>query len=651
MPIRLLRSAAAATATTLILTLPTGAPEAQQQRPLLVDGKRTVYQRVLTRPGTPRREARNGRVMGAYPAFQPLYVFARRGEWIEVGGAASLPPEAWVKKADVIPWRHNIVAAFANPANRTRQLLFRDRESLERLIGHESLVSLSARWRQSVEQGRTPRESGVISIEPAEYVDINDRETFYVLPILEFIEDFHPMNAEAFLKMRVVSIPLTEDEAPEEAAQEEALRKADAGIVIVLDATQSMEPYIEETLEAVREMVERIKGGSIGDRVNFGIVGFRDNPEAAPGLEYRVRVFAPLSRGAGVDAPLNALARMKAARVSSPGFDEDSLAAIRHVLEKTDWAPDNHGFAKKLVILVTDAGPKRPGDRNAETDITPAALRDMAKELGVGMIAIHLQTPDGIANHEYAAAKYRALTSRHGFVYHYPVTGGREEFGAEIRSTITRVMTQLENNLRGELTEIPLPDASGELPEGAELDVLGLAMELAYLGEMLDTRAPDLFQAWIADRALEDARKVAVEPRLLMTKNQLSTLREVLGAVLEVGERTQVGGSETDFFSQLKGAVSRMATDPRMLVNAEFETLGSAFGEFLEGLPYRSRVMEITEERWENMGTGRRQIIDDLRGRSLLYQRWHDDPDRWVPLYDGAPDGEHVFAMPFAALP
>ena len=295
--------------------------------------------------------------------------------------------------------------------------------------------------------------------------------------------------------------------------------------------------------------------------------------------------------------------------------------------------------------------PSRPGIRNAESDITAVALREMAKEMGVGLMVIHLLTPGGIANHDYAARQYRELTSFLDYTYHYPVEGGREEFGQKIRSTITQVLGQLETNLRGELTEIPNPGADGELPDGAELDVLGLAMELAYLGEVLDTRAPEVFKAWASDRALEDARKIAVEPRLLMTKNQLSTLREVLASVLEVGEQTQGTGAAGDFFSQLKGAVSRMATDPRMLVNAEFETLGGAFGEFLDGLPYRSRVMEVTEDRWENMGTGRRRIIDDLRGRFLLYERWHDDPDLWVPLYDNAPDGEHVFAMPFEALP
>ena len=316
-----LRPAVLVAAGMLIAILQVGMPAAQELRPLLVEGKSTVYQRVLTRPATSRHDVPDGPVKGAYPAFQPLYVFARDGGWVEVGGASALPPEGWVREAEVIPWRHNIVAAFANPANRDRQLLFRDLESLERLLYHESLVSLAARWRQSAEVGDTPPDSGVISIEPAEYVDINDLDTFYVLPILEFIEDFHPMNAEPFLKMRVVSVPLSDEDPVDHKPQLEALRQADAGIVIVLDATQSMEPYIQETLEAVREMIERIKGGSIGDRVNFAVVGFRDNPGAAPGLEYRVRVFAPLSREAGIDAPLNALARMKAARVSSPGFE------------------------------------------------------------------------------------------------------------------------------------------------------------------------------------------------------------------------------------------------------------------------------------------------------------------------------------------
>ena len=146
---RLLRFSALLAIGVLAAAFAAVAPEAQERRPLLVEGKKTVFQRVLTRPGVPRRDARHGRQTGSYPAFQPLYVFAREGGWLEVGGAAALPPEGWVREADVIPWRHNIVAAFANPAGRERQLLFRNLESLERLLYHESLISIAARWRQA----------------------------------------------------------------------------------------------------------------------------------------------------------------------------------------------------------------------------------------------------------------------------------------------------------------------------------------------------------------------------------------------------------------------------------------------------------------------------------------------------------------------
>ena len=99
-----------------MLALLFGAAElrAQVERPLLVEGTNTVLQRVLTRPGVSRRDGPGGDVIGHYPAFQPLYVFAREGTWIRVGGAANLPPEGWVSEETVIAWRHNIVAAFAN---------------------------------------------------------------------------------------------------------------------------------------------------------------------------------------------------------------------------------------------------------------------------------------------------------------------------------------------------------------------------------------------------------------------------------------------------------------------------------------------------------------------------------------------------------
>ena len=40
-----------------------------------------------------------------------------------------------------------------------------------------------------------------------------------------------------------------------------------------------------------------------------------------------------------------------------------------------------------------------------------------------------------------------------------------------------------------------------------------------------------------------------------------------------------------------------------------------------------------------------------MRQKLTQYRKWLFDPTVWTPLYDGAPDGEMVFAMPFDVLP
>jgi serine/threonine-protein kinase PpkA len=194
-----------------------------------------------------------------------------------------------------------------------------------------------------------------------------------------------------------------------------------------------------------------------------------------------------------------------------------------------------------------------------------------------------------------------------------------------------------------------LEAAEGDLAEAAALDTL--AMQLAYLGRLQDERAPDVFKAWIADRALEDTTKSAVEVRLLITKNQLNSLRDVLREIVDAGEATRTDSAA--FFDQVRGALAAMARgEEGHLINAQFGTLGDALGEFMDGLPYRSPLLDITPERWLNTSTvDQRVILDRLRSRLRLFERVHDDPANWTALYADAPPGEMVYAMPLGYLP
>jgi hypothetical protein len=43
--------------------------------------------------------------------------------------------------------------------------------------------------------------------------------------------------------------------------------------------------------------------------------------------------------------------------------------------------------------------------------------------------------------------------------------------------------------------------------------------------------------------------------------------------------------------------------------------------------------------------------VDNLYQKQVQYLKWLQDSSVWTPLYEGAPDGEYVFAMPFDVLP
>ena len=270
------------------LTLPVAG--AAQERPLLMEGKQATFQRVLTRLGATLHNAPEAEVAESFPPFQPLYVYAREGEWLRIGPSASAGPTGWVQAGTVVDWKQNITGAFTNSAGRNRQILFETREALETLMNDEDVLALQADLLAQSDSGSIEAGSGAISVEPVEFINI--REELYMMPILSFEETLHPLNYEPTLLLELASIPKAKELVPQPEMMQEPF---DAGVVFVLDTTRSMGPYIESTRSAVERIVEQIRGTDVGGRVQFGVIGFRDNPDSNPdGIGYRTKMLAPL---------------------------------------------------------------------------------------------------------------------------------------------------------------------------------------------------------------------------------------------------------------------------------------------------------------------------------------------------------------------
>lgn len=625
------------------LGLSAGAVMAQEgDRPLLREGRETVYQRVLTRPGATLLDARDGGELRVYPAFQPLYVFAAEPGWVQVGPSVSAPPEGWVTEDSVVEWKQNIVAAFTNPAGRERQILFESEERLRDVMEHEALREMQGQILQEIETGEVPDERGVVAAEPPVYVNIVDQ--LYLMPILDFTQDLHPLNYDENLLMEVASVPLRAE--GETAAPTGGTDDFDVGIVFVFDTTQSMEPYISRTQSAVEQVVRDMRGSDIGDHVQFGVVGFRDSIETAPALEYRTRTLLPLQRRQDQTEVLATIrAATRVAQADSPGFNEDSLAGVEDAIDLTDWNGGGDPFDARIVILITDAGPKDARDPNARSAIGTKELQRAAQDKGIAVMTLHLKTTaGGEAQHAYAADSYRSLSRFQDDTYYYGIENGSPQ---ALEATVKRLVTAMSDVIRRAQDETPVLSSE---ETGEELVNLGLAMQLAYLGRKQGAQVPDVIRGWVSEKAIEDPSRLAIEPRLLVTKNEMATMADLLSNLLDLGEQSRSAEDAASFFAQVRDVVARMAQNPDRLVNTDVETLGGAL-EFLEDLPYESQLMLTTEERWSQSAMNRRQILDGMRQKLVQYRKWLLDPSVWTRLYPEAPDGEYVFAMPFDVLP
>ncbi|MDJ0858268.1 MAG: vWA domain-containing protein [Dinoroseobacter sp.] len=617
----------------------------QTQRPLLLEGTQTVFQRVVTKPGAVLRTTPDGQAAAELSAFQPLYVYQRQDGWLAVANSNAGGPNGWIRASEAVDWRQNIVGAFTNRAGRERQFFFESEDQLRWLMAHEALLQVQERLLAQAEAGIIEGAEGVVAIEPEEFVNI--REELYLMPILDFVEDLHPVNYEDVLLMKVASVP-KQAEKPESPQKKGTGGEFDVGIVFVLDTTQSMEPYIAATQAVLQQTVREISGTEIGELVNFGAIGFRDSTDAVPELEYRTRTLIPLSRRTDQAPVIQAIASAtQVARANSPGFNEDSLAGVEDAIDEIDWDQLGAGdpIDARYVILVTDAGPKDPRDPNARSEIGVAELQADAEGRNIVVMTLHLKTPAGAnGNHDYAASRYRTLSNFADREFYFPIEGGSEEAFAATAQRLVTALTDHVRIARGEETVL------SDTETGEDLAALGRAMRLAYLGSTRGTQAPAVIEGWVSDKAVEAPRETVIEPRLLVTKNELATMAELLDNLVRLGEQSRDTQDAYTFFGQVRGVIADMAQNPDRLVNPDTETLGGAL-EYLERLPYQSQLLQMTEERWGQSAMLRRSVIDGMRQKLAQYRKWLFDPTVWTALYEGAPDGELVYAMPFDVLP
>nr|WP_277425175.1 serine/threonine-protein kinase [Pseudomonas chlororaphis] len=615
-------------------------------RPLLMPGKKTLFQRVLSKPGAQVSGQPGAAPSGAaLPAFSVLYVYQRKavagGNWLEVGAASDGQRDGWLPAEQVSDWKQSLVLKFTERSGRSPVMFLREQSSLERFLA-DTAQARAALHKAQNEGSVDPQ---IVALEPVASAIPQDQ--FYLLPIFQARESFDA-NGQPVQLLNVASID--PGNTPQGKAEGVAKAGGDAfrtAIVLVVDTSVSMQPYIDRVRQVVQALHRQIADRGDLDSVSFGLVGFRSNVEKTPGLEYVAQTLVSLEEGRDPQRFLELAGQVKAAQVSSHAFNEDAFAGVMEAVEGMDWSP----YAGRLILLVTDAGALRKNDTLGRTQMNEAEVREAALSKQIKIYALHLRTEAGRKNHGFAEQQYRSLTAdanpQIGDLY-IPVAGGDVgRFGdtvAEIGSVFADRVHQARNN------QLPsLPPLQGTASVASKATAIGYAMQMDFLGRQSAVRAPQLITAWTSDHDLTNPSLPAFQVCVLLTKLQLNDLQQSLKLIVDAARRTQT--SPKDFFQEIASASAHMSRDPTRLKQGGNLVEGGILGEYLDGLPYRSKSLSMTQDLWLSLSVAEQQdFIDELESKIRLYETFHNDIANWVRFGEAQP-GDALYRVPLATLP
>ncbi len=616
------------------------------QRPLLMAGKKTLFQRVLSKPGAKLSNDAGSAPGKALPAFSVLYVYQRKdvdgSPWVRVGAATDGRSDGWLPAAQVSDWKQSLVLKFTERSGRAPVMFLRQSAEVEKLLADPAAAKgvLAKAQKNREDNGQ------VLALEPS--ASAVPQNQFYLLPIFDAKESFDE-NGQPVQLLNIASIDPGSSAAAKPAtpvinANADAFRTA---VVLVVDTTVSMQPYIDQIRDVVHELQTRIAERGELDSVSFGMVGFRSSIKKTPGLEYVAKTLISLDQGRDPQRFLDMARQVKASTVSSHSFNEDAFAGVMQAVDGMDWS----GYGGRIILLVTDAGALRKNDPFAATQMNEAEVRQAALGKQIKIYALHLRTDAGKKTHAGAESQYRILTAdanpQIGDLYTAVPGGDVRKLGErvdEIGSVFANLVHQVRSN-----TPQPVPLLSAAPSLADKSAAVGYAMHMDFLGRKSASQAPQLVSAWTADCDLTNPALPAFQVCVMLTKLQLNDLQQSLKLIVDAARKTQT--SPKDFFQEIASASAYMSRDPQALRKGGNLADGGLLGEYLEGLPYRSKSLNMTQDLWLSLSVAEQEdFIDELDSKIRLYETFHNDVANWVRFGDAEP-GDALYRVPLSTLP
>jgi len=613
-------------------------------------------------------------------AFWPMYVFERKDldlsdpahakGWYKVG-TTTRDPWAWMQAKDLLEWKQALVVSYTHPGtgNERRHpvLMFKTKEALEQLVDSE--LREERAWQiyagLSANPARVP--DNVISREPKRFVNIEEK--FYLLPVTDFEKVNLFLDETRYLQIAAAIPGQRADEANPDTLESQSFIKQTAmtetvegteistlgfDIKFVMDMTGSMGPYIDRTKKAIAKVAATLSQKNTDAKVRYGLIGYRDDIKKVPAMKFTVKNFTDNLVDDKVFQQI--IATAAPAPTGSADYQEELFAGVKEALT-SPWNENTIRF----IILVGDASSHQAGHPQNTSGLNAPELRKLADANKVYIISIHLKDPKARRDHPLAQKQFSELANNPGFelpAYIAVAADNHDEFETSVKK-VTKSLSEIITTARQgnvqqiiqnapDITAIPDTQNAGDKAEQMATALAAAAL-IEYLGK--EANPPKDITAWVMDRDLTDPDKQALEVRVLLKKTELNDLIQALEDIQIALKRAII--TQMGFFSALQGVVT-MTSQDKQITFKDAQRIADAglLPAWIESLPYKSEILEMSKEMFVSMSAYERNNLEDSVDSKLeLYRKINENSDLWIALDERDTSDDHVYPLPLSALP
>ncbi|MDM8565738.1 vWA domain-containing protein [Candidatus Halobeggiatoa sp. HSG11] len=607
-------------------------------------------------------------------AFWPVYVFQRRDldfseptypkGWYQVG-LNMKKPIGWMLAKDIIEWKQSLIVSYTHPGigeeRRNSVLMFDSKASLQKIVEAEDRSQQVKSIYKDLESKSTKVSTGIISREPARFVNIDEK--FYLLPVIDF-EPITMFDDKANYLKIVAATPLSRANAAhpdtlknrkfaEQASQTETTKgiseeSLGLDIKFVMDMTDSMGPYIIHTKKAIAEVTTLT--ANIDTKIRYGLIGYRDDINTVPELRFVTKNFT--SNLVNADEFNKVITKATTAITTNDDHPEEVFAGVKEAITST-WNKNS----LKLIVLIGDASSHKIGHPQNTTNLDSQQLRKLADSNKINIIAIHLKPSQFATDHMLAKTQFSQLATNPGssLPAYIPISAdNHQEFEmviGKLTETLSLIISQIRKGNIDIVNIAPNIHAANVMNKTSKIAQTTTATALVnYLGNI--ATPPRDITAWVLDRDLLNPRIKSLQVRVLLTKRDLNDLIVTLEAVLEAMRQSRL--SSVQFFDALQGVVTQtIKGDKITLVTAQKLAESGLMPSWINSLPYKSKLLEMNNESFAVLSAEKRANLErEIEAKLQFYREINENTDLWTILDErNVNDIDSVYPLNLDALP